>query len=130
MAGPRTGPGQPDRRTHRLQRGLRAPDGDRSGGVDRPASAEGAGRRRPCRGLRRPARFRVPLPTERGGRPWGEYVKGVAWSLIEAGHTLAGWEGVVAGDVPIGAGLSSSAALEGAAARACAAAAGLAWGAA
>jgi galactokinase len=68
------------------------------------------------------------LPTiEKGGPAWGEYVKGVAWSLIEAGHTLAGWEGVVAGDVPIGAGLSSSAALEVAAARAFAAAAGLAW---
>jgi len=68
------------------------------------------------------------FPTiEKGGPAWGEYVKGVAWSLIEAGHTLAGWEGVVAGDVPIGAGLSSSAALEVAAARAFAAAAGLAW---
>jgi galactokinase len=68
------------------------------------------------------------LPTiEKGGPAWGEYVKGVAWSLVEAGHTLTGWEGVVAGDVPIGAGLSSSAALEVAAARAFAAAAELAW---
>lgn len=43
---------------------------------------------------------------------WGDYVKGVAWSLSEAGYRLEGWEGVVAGDVPIAAGLSSSAALE------------------
>jgi len=43
---------------------------------------------------------------------WGEYLKGVAWALQEAGHRLQGWEGVVAGDVPVAAGLSSSAALE------------------
>jgi galactokinase len=49
---------------------------------------------------------------------WLEYLKGVAWSLEEAGHRLSGWEGVVRGDVPVGAGLSSSAALEMAIARA------------
>lgn len=46
-----------------------------------------------------------------------EYVKGIAWSLASAGYALHGWEGVVKGDVPIGAGLSSSAALELAVAR-------------
>lgn len=49
---------------------------------------------------------------------WGEYLTGVAWALQEEGHQLTGWEGVFAGDVPIGAGLSSSAALELALARA------------
>jgi len=49
---------------------------------------------------------------------WGEYIKGVAHALQMAGHLLGGWEGVMAGDVPIGAGLSSSAALELATARA------------
>lgn len=49
---------------------------------------------------------------------WQEYAKGVAWALQEEGFELKGWEGVVAGDVPIGAGLSSSAALELALARA------------
>ena len=58
---------------------------------------------------------------------WCEYVMGVAWVLQEAGHTLSPWDGVVAGDVPIGAGLSSSAALEMATARAFAAAAELDW---
>lgn len=52
------------------------------------------------------------------GRGWTEYVKGIAWVLQEAGFTLRGWEGVMAGDVPIGAGLSSSASLELATARA------------
>lgn len=52
------------------------------------------------------------------GEGWGEYAKGVAWALQEEGFDLTGWEGVVAGDVPIGAGLSSSAALELALARA------------
>ncbi|MFL5385045.1 MAG: galactokinase [Longimicrobiaceae bacterium] len=66
-------------------------------------------------------------PLERGGPEWSEYLKGTAWALAEAGHRLAGWEGVMASDVPIGAGLSSSAALELAAARAFAAVSGLAW---
>jgi galactokinase len=65
---------------------------------------------------------------ERAG--WGDYVKGVAWALQDAGYELQGWEGVVAGDVPIGAGLSSSAALEMASIRAFAAVSGFAWEAA
>jgi len=63
----------------------------------------------------------------RGDPAWAEYVRGVAWSLQEEGFDLCGWEGVTAGDVPIGAGLSSSAALELAAARAFASASGLEW---
>lgn len=49
---------------------------------------------------------------------WQEYVKGVAWALLDEGYELHGWQGVVAGNIPIGAGLSSSAALEIAAAKA------------
>lgn len=55
---------------------------------------------------------------QKGTGDWSEYVKGVAWSLQEEGFSLKGWEGVFAGDVPLGAGLSSSAALELALARA------------
>ncbi len=58
---------------------------------------------------------------------WAEYLKGVAWSLSEAGYPLRGWEGVVAGDVPVGAGLSSSAALEMATTRAFWAVSGWEW---
>jgi len=43
---------------------------------------------------------------------WKEYLKGVAWLLQQEGYSLKGWEGMLAGDVPIGSGLSSSAALE------------------
>jgi galactokinase len=52
---------------------------------------------------------------ETGG--WIEYLKGVAWVLQETGLELMGWDGVIASDIPIGAGLSSSAALELATAR-------------
>src|SRR5919199_103986 len=62
------------------------------------------------------------------GDGWAEYVRGVAWALGDAGHDgLRGWEGVAAGDVPVGAGLSSSAALELATARAFAGVSGVAW---
>ncbi len=47
---------------------------------------------------------------EQGG--WAEYLKGVAWALTDQGETLQGWQGVIGSDLPIGAGLSSSAALE------------------
>lgn len=43
---------------------------------------------------------------------WGEYVKGVAWAMQEEGYTLSGFDGVIVGNIPKGAGLSSSAALE------------------
>ena len=58
---------------------------------------------------------------------WPEYLRAVAWALQEAGHQLQGWQGVMAGDVPIGSGLSSSAALELAVARAFQAVSGFAW---
>ncbi|HUT11553.1 MAG TPA: galactokinase [Thermoguttaceae bacterium] len=58
---------------------------------------------------------------------WLEYLKGTAWSLGEAGCKLTGWEGVLLGDVPLEAGLSSSAALEMATARAFAVAGDLEW---
>lgn len=64
---------------------------------------------------------------EKGETGWAEYVKGVAWALTAEGFPLSGWEGVLAGDIPRGAGLSSSAALELAAARAFAAVSDLPW---
>ncbi len=43
---------------------------------------------------------------------WTDYVAGVAWALREAGVPVGGADLAVASDVPVGAGLSSSAALE------------------
>jgi len=45
-------------------------------------------------------------------RPWSNYVRGVATVLQAEGVELCGLDAVVAGTVPLGAGLSSSAALE------------------
>ncbi|HEX8393073.1 MAG TPA: galactokinase [Longimicrobium sp.] len=61
------------------------------------------------------------------GMEWMDYVQAVAWALQKRDRNLRGWEGVTAGDVPIGAGLSSSAAFELASARAFAALSGLQW---
>ncbi len=45
-------------------------------------------------------------------RPWANYLRGVVQQLRNRGYQLAGGQLLVAGDVPAGAGLSSSAALE------------------
>ncbi len=44
--------------------------------------------------------------------PWARYIQGVAGQLVRAGVTLRGVTAVLGGDLPIGAGVSSSAALE------------------
>jgi len=49
---------------------------------------------------------------EPGMAGWHAYVAGVVWALQEAGHRVGGAELVLTSDVPEGAGLSSSAALE------------------
>lgn len=64
------------------------------------------------------------------GRGWLEYPKGVAAQLTKSGYRLNGFDAVMAGDVPRGAGLSSSAAVELAVARAFACSSGFAWDAA
>ncbi len=52
-------------------------------------------------------------PIEGGPESWGKYVRGVTWALREAyGPIPSGFEAALAGDVPIGAGLSSSASLQ------------------
>ena len=57
-------------------------------------------------------RFDAANPAKSAETPWLNYVAGVAWQLKRAGIAVGGFEAVVAGDVPLGAGLSSSAALE------------------
>jgi galactokinase len=43
---------------------------------------------------------------------WSDYPAGVLWSLLEAGISMAGCNVSLMGDVPLGAGLSSSASIE------------------
>jgi len=49
---------------------------------------------------------------EKTGPKWSQYIKGVAWAMEEAGYVLRGADIALEGDVPVGSGLSSSAALE------------------
>lgn len=50
---------------------------------------------------------------------WSAYLAGVVWALRQAGHPVGGIDMVLSSDVPIGAGLSSSAAIECAVVAAC-----------
>ncbi|HIE39720.1 MAG TPA: galactokinase [Anaerolineales bacterium] len=52
----------------------------------------------------------TPVPPPAGG--WADYPRGVAWALAERGLELTGVEAALTSDVPVGAGLSSSAAVE------------------
>ncbi|WP_203566326.1 galactokinase [Aestuariimicrobium ganziense] len=45
-------------------------------------------------------------------RRWSDYLLGCVWALREAGHAVGGVTLVLSSDVPVGAGLSSSAAIE------------------
>ncbi|MEX0750543.1 MAG: galactokinase, partial [Dehalococcoidia bacterium] len=59
-----------------------------------------------------PSRFNISNLTQPAPGAWSNYVGGVAWALVDAGYAPVGLEMAIAGDVPQGAGLSSSAALE------------------
>ena len=43
---------------------------------------------------------------------WADYPSGVVWAMQERGHYAAAFQAAFAGDVPLGSGLSSSAAIE------------------
>jgi galactokinase len=62
---------------------------------------------------------------QRSEPAWIEYVKGVAWAM--GPESLDGWDGFVTSDIPLGASLSSSAALEVGTLRAFGALGGLVW---
>ena len=59
-----------------------------------------------------PVTFRPPDLRPGGVDGWVRYVAGVVWALREAGYDVPGATLSVSSDVPYGAGLSSSAALE------------------
>jgi galactokinase len=56
--------------------------------------------------------FSLDDPTPSADQRWRNYVQGMAWALEQAGVPLTGMDAWIVGDVPQGAGLSSSAALE------------------
>lgn len=56
--------------------------------------------------------FSLSNITKDADQPWSNYVRGIAAALQEAGHVLRGMNAVIEGDVPLGSGLSSSAAME------------------
>ena len=58
------------------------------------------------------ARFDLVNATHAAAGAWSNYVRGVAAIIRGAGYTIGGIEFTLAGDVPVGAGLSSSAAIE------------------
>ncbi len=73
----------------------------------------------------REARLEDLRPGE--GAEWFDYVAALIWALSEEGESVTGADLIVAGDVPIGSGLSSSAALELAVARALCHVSGIVW---
>ena len=61
------------------------------------------------------------------GEGWIRYPQGIAFMLSQDNYSLTGWDGLLSGDLPIGAGLSSSAALEMVVARAFSLLGGYSW---
>jgi galactokinase len=56
--------------------------------------------------------FELSDPATRGRGHWSDYARGVALTIERAGHHLSGADLLLNSEVPIGAGLSSSAAIE------------------
>ena len=71
-------------------------------------------RRLRLQSLQSSGQYELDLDDVRAGNPpgWGGYAAGVLWALQEAGHPVVGLDLMLDGQVPLGAGLSSSAALE------------------
>jgi galactokinase len=66
------------------------------------------------RSMQSSQKYELELDDVRAGNPpgWGGYAAGVLWALQGSGHQVSGLDLMLDGRVPLGAGLSSSAALE------------------
>ncbi len=81
----------------------------------RPASDSADAAAVVLRSANAPGVAAIPLAGAEPGRthpPWARYVAAIVAELGEAGHRVTGGEGTVSTSLPLGAGLSSSAALE------------------
>ncbi|MGA3057928.1 MAG: galactokinase [Candidatus Limnocylindrales bacterium] len=56
--------------------------------------------------------FDALSPEHVGARPWIDYIAGTAWAMREAGLPIRGFRGLLNSTIPVGSGLSSSAAVE------------------
>ncbi len=54
----------------------------------------------------------LDAPLQPSSSGWPNYVLGVIHDLLAAGHSVSGFNMLITGNIPIGAGVSSSAALE------------------
>ena len=71
--------------------------------------AASPGVRRDAKGAASPG---VRRDAKDAAAPWSNYVRGVLWVLRRKGFEFCGMDAAIVGDVPIGSGLSSSAAME------------------
>jgi galactokinase len=69
----------------------------------------GGGRFEPCLYS---ADFEETRQIEEKDSSWADYPRGVAWAMGEAGYEIGEFKAAFAGNVPLGSGLSSSAAIE------------------
>ena len=59
-----------------------------------------------------PERVTYELGREAAQRTWGDYIQGLTWVLRDAGFALGGFDLHLHSEIPLGSGLSSSAAVE------------------
>lgn len=79
-----------------------------------PATASGGPRRMRLQSASVNASIDLSLdaPQQRGDPPWSNYVRGIIAAFQERGARIPPMDALIASDVPLGSGLSSSAALE------------------